>query len=241
MNHRSKLLMLGCAVAISAIAAPASAATVMLKGSNSNVEITSFLTTNGYTVVADSSNYTGVNAVILLRTAGDAGLQSFVLGGGRLITEWDGADWAMTNLLGGSVTGGGFIGTGTTVTFTTDGITAGLSSGVGPSYTASEASEFFRNFTSVGTGSVLATRPGGIAAIVGGRAGSGYVVANGIDWADSFASTGQANGQVLLNSIIGGNVGAIPEPATWMMMLMGFGLIGAAMRRKRQDVQVSFG
>ena len=35
--------------------------------------------------------------------------------------------------------------------------------------------------------------------------------------------------------------GAIPEPATWMMMLMGFGLIGAAMRRKRQNVQVSFG
>ena len=34
---------------------------------------------------------------------------------------------------------------------------------------------------------------------------------------------------------------AIPEPATWIMMLMGFGLIGAAMRRKRQNVQVSFG
>ena len=36
-------------------------------------------------------------------------------------------------------------------------------------------------------------------------------------------------------------VPSIPEPATWMMMLMGFGLIGAAMRRKRQNVQVSFG
>ena len=34
---------------------------------------------------------------------------------------------------------------------------------------------------------------------------------------------------------------AVPEPATWIMMLMGFGLIGAAMRRKRQNVQVSFG
>ena len=35
--------------------------------------------------------------------------------------------------------------------------------------------------------------------------------------------------------------GAVPEPATWMMMLMGFGLIGGAIRRKRQNVQVSFG
>ena len=29
-----------------------------------------------------------------------------------------------------------------------------------------------------------------------------------------------------------GGVGAVPEPATWMMMLFGFGLVGAAMRRR---------
>ena len=29
-----------------------------------------------------------------------------------------------------------------------------------------------------------------------------------------------------------GGVGAVPEPATWMMMLFGFGLIGGAMRRR---------
>ena len=39
-----------------------------------------------------------------------------------------------------------------------------------------------------------------------------------------------------------GNVpGAVPEPATWMMMLMGFGLIGGTMRRKRQVVQITYG
>ena len=34
---------------------------------------------------------------------------------------------------------------------------------------------------------------------------------------------------------IGGvsKVGAIPEPATWMMMLFGFGVVGAAMRRRK--------
>jgi len=34
---------------------------------------------------------------------------------------------------------------------------------------------------------------------------------------------------------------AVPEPATWAMMLGGFGLIGAAMRRRRTDVSVKFG
>lgn len=32
---------------------------------------------------------------------------------------------------------------------------------------------------------------------------------------------------------------AVPEPATWAMMMVGFGLIGAAMRRKRQNVSAA--
>jgi hypothetical protein len=34
--------------------------------------------------------------------------------------------------------------------------------------------------------------------------------------------------------------GAVPEPATWAMMILGFGVIGGAMRRRRQKVQVAF-
>lgn len=238
-----KAIILRTTAAIAALVAfgavPASAATVMIKGSNSVAAITSFLTANGHTVVANSGNYAGVNAVVLLRTAGDADLANFVLGGGRLVTEWSGADWAMSNLLGGSVSGGGFVGTGTNVTFTPAGIAAGLGSGVGASYSAAQASEFFRDFSSIGTGSVLATRPGSIAAIVGGTAGSGYVIANGIDWADSFGGTGEANGQVLLNSIVGGNVGGVPEPASWAMLIGGFGIVGAVMRRRRMAVSFS--
>lgn len=34
--------------------------------------------------------------------------------------------------------------------------------------------------------------------------------------------------------------GAVPEPSTWAMMIGGFGLVGAAMRRRRYNLKVSF-
>lgn len=56
-------------------------------------------------------------------------------------------------------------------------------------------------------------------------------------------------GQVMLGSFDGdmdalggafGGAGAVPEPATWGMMIAGFGLVGAVMRRKRQSVRHVF-
>jgi hypothetical protein len=35
--------------------------------------------------------------------------------------------------------------------------------------------------------------------------------------------------------------GAVPEPASWAMMLGGFGLVGAALRNRRRNTAVSFG
>jgi hypothetical protein len=38
------------------------------------------------------------------------------------------------------------------------------------------------------------------------------------------------------------SIAAVPETATWLMMILGFGLVGGAMRyRQRQPVKVSFG
>lgn len=44
----------------------------------------------------------------------------------------------------------------------------------------------------------------------------------------------------LSNIKLTGREGAVPEPATWAMMLAGFGAVGFAMRRRRQDTRISF-
>lgn len=37
-----------------------------------------------------------------------------------------------------------------------------------------------------------------------------------------------------------GVAGAVPEPSTWMMMIMGIGLAGIGLRRRRQTVRLSY-
>ncbi|MEL6875314.1 MAG: PEPxxWA-CTERM sorting domain-containing protein, partial [Pseudomonadota bacterium] len=32
----------------------------------------------------------------------------------------------------------------------------------------------------------------------------------------------------------------VPEPGTWAMMILGFGLVGGAMRRRKASVTVSY-
>ena len=49
---------------------------------------------------------------------------------------------------------------------------------------------------------------------------------------------GTAGFKVLLPTL-GGEVGAVPEPATWGMMLLGFGAIGSVVRRRRK-ISVSY-
>ena len=61
---------------------------------------------------------------------------------------------------------------------------------------------------------------------------------------DSFVANiqGSSNAAIFKTGGPGGggnNPGGVPEPATWAMMLLGFGAIGAAMRR-RQSMRVKF-
>ena len=45
-----------------------------------------------------------------------------------------------------------------------------------------------------------------------------------------------APGNTVLTSVGNASLGAVPEPASWAMMLAGFGLAGVAMRRRRTAV-----
>lgn len=60
---------------------------------------------------------------------------------------------------------------------------------------------------------------------------------NGFDNLVSLSFSSNANGYVALDNINGataGPAGAVPEPASWAMMLGGFGLVGGAMRSRRK-------
>lgn len=49
------------------------------------------------------------------------------------------------------------------------------------------------------------------------------------------SNNGDNTGTVAANVVTGQN-GAVPEPATWMMMLAGFGAAGIALRRRRAEI-----
>jgi hypothetical protein len=61
-----------------------------------------------------------------------------------------------------------------------------------------------------------------------------FAVATGFENADSGAFTLTFNGPGAVD--IAGNLGAVPEPATWAMMIMGFGMIGGGMRARIRKV-----
>lgn len=52
----------------------------------------------------------------------------------------------------------------------------------------------------------------------------------GNDLAEGYSHAAQITGHFVLSNV---GAGAVPEPATWGMMIMGFGLAGATMRRRR--------
>ena len=57
--------------------------------------------------------------------------------------------------------------------------------------------------------------------------------ANSGTWSSAGLMNNNDGIQDMSHLVFFGTQGAIPEPATWMMMLFGFGLIGGAMRRRK--------
>ncbi|KQS04452.1 hypothetical protein ASG11_09480 [Sphingomonas sp. Leaf357] len=56
----------------------------------------------------------------------------------------------------------------------------------------------------------------------------------------SFSWTPVTGGGVQFDNIVLNDVAAVPEPATWGMMLLGFGMIGSAVRRRKATAGVRF-
>ncbi|WP_225883093.1 FxDxF family PEP-CTERM protein [Sphingomonas aliaeris] len=56
---------------------------------------------------------------------------------------------------------------------------------------------------------------------------------DGNSWISTTGAAGSFNGYSFDHSFqLNGNVAAVPEPATWAMMIAGFGMVGFAMRRR---------
>lgn len=54
-----------------------------------------------------------------------------------------------------------------------------------------------------------------------------------------FSMSGFAEGNISIDNVLASTGGAVPEPASWAMMIGGFGFAGAALRRRRYNLKVS--
>jgi hypothetical protein len=156
-----------------------------------------------------------------------ASLNGFVSGGGRVIFS----DWTQT---------AGFLGdfayTGTT-NQTSLFVESALDGGIANPLAISNPGwgTFSFGLTPVG-GTLGGTFGNGQGAIVIGN--GGRTIVNG------FLTDTVASSQLYSNQLgqLFGVTAAVPEPATWAMMLLGFGFVGGAMRsaKRRQKLTVSY-
>jgi hypothetical protein len=76
--------------------------------------------------------------------------------------------------------------------------------------------------------------------------GSIFLITDQNVWDNAASLWPNFDNEVMFDNLVEGQTGAppvngVPEPATWAMMLVGFGIIGAGMRRKqRQAVRYNF-
>jgi len=57
---------------------------------------------------------------------------------------------------------------------------------------------------------------------------------------NSYESRGPLGFRYLNGSVVAASVAAVPEPATWGLMILGFGLVGTGMRGRRRSVTASY-
>lgn len=265
MKVKNRIRAVACAsafIAVFAAALPATAQNIYMTGTSNPWGTTTnddamnqafgagnWIKFNGF----DASVFNPVNKFIFFdggdRNGTDFGnfingnltsLTNFVNGGGKIL-----ANAAFNN--GPSTLNMGF---GQTLTFAANyadasntatvnaaGIAAGLSgNGAGTSFSGTSFSH-----NAVTGGNCLITGTAGCI-FAGGAQGAGAYFVGG-QTTTNFHSPGAAAFQLRVNelNLVSGfeGVGAVPEPETWALMLLGFAFAGAAMRRKKGKVSTS--
>lgn len=177
-------------------------------------------------------------------------------------TSAQAATYVVNGNFGGTLFGQPFSTSNTQATFTGTGPDKGVRFGVdgsasytltsltalsgGVTYTFTDSNlKFFTN----ATGTVAGFRINPTDILFSFDTGTGNLVQGTTGTANSagFALTnGTNNGFVSINAVSGASIpvpaaAAVPEPATWAMMLAGFGMVGLGLRsRKRQSVRVTY-
>lgn len=197
----------------------------------------SFIEGEGHSFSRNPSSYDGVDIVFDIRLDGNQNLIDFVANGGLLVTEYSGTRWVLNTaqLLVGADTGGGLVGAGTPLAFTTEADDLGLSNLLSDPFSDGAATEFFRSISNLGPDvDIFATRGAGIPAIFGGAYGSGYILSLAFDWGDGFIPNTAGTQQLIRNVIA--TRSEVPEPASALLLFSALSG-GALIRRNRQGSQ----
>jgi hypothetical protein len=201
------------------LAAPASAATLVADGITYELDLLSI--TNAGLTGNFALAISGVNTATDTEK-GRTGINAFAF-----------TDPAVGTAVSGSSTG---------FTFQTGGLNSGGCDGSGNFFCFKNTSAVFQQ--------PLASAGSLLFSVTSNTIGSwaGWTPDFKIDWTGNKNNYDLVSKPIPLNNCVGTGCptptpfidGAVPEPATWALMLVGFGMVGAGMRRKTQHVAPRF-
>ena len=114
-------------------------------------------------------------------------------------------------------------------------LTNGVGSGnVSANFSTGTGNSIFLTSVTINGKPITITKIGGNLTVAGG---DGISLLSGLN---NIVISGTAKGNVAYGGSITFVPNAVPEPATWAMMLVGFGMVGSAMRYRRRATKVVY-
>lgn len=243
---------LGATVAAIALSASANAATVaIVKGSFYTNDLKNQLIAAGQTVTEITSytaaSLTGFDALIHYGNTfvDQTALTTWVTGGGNLIASpWSGLNFTVTPALQVRTNGGSPIFSESSIGMTVLAAGDPLLSGVAFPAAGTVNVGRISGTTFIGGTTQVANWANGDALAGYKAVGAGYSIDLNLHIITSDTAYQVINQpwatQLVVNAINLGNAGAVPESSTWMMMIVGFGAAGSAIRYRRRSTRVTY-